>query len=75
MLTRVPRPDGQGMTPTPRLVLDVKEFEVKGSYGAETWGSPRDVETDERIHEWTEGLKGDGGGGYVLEMRSHVIVD
>lgn len=63
MLTRVP--STHGMSSMSHLALEVKEFDVKGSFGADPWGSPQDVESDERIREWIEGLRTDGGGGYV----------
>ncbi|KAH8107992.1 hypothetical protein BXZ70DRAFT_27293 [Cristinia sonorae] len=76
MLARVP--SGGRMSDVARLWLEVKEFEVKGSYGAEVWSSPTDVETEQRIRVWAEGLRSDGGGGNVLkiakqerELKSH----
>ena len=61
--TRTPGPNG--MKPDSQLVLDVDRFELKGCFGEAVYGSPRAVEHDESVREWSEGLKSDGGGGYV----------
>lgn len=53
------------MSALSRLALEVNEFNLVGCFGEPTWGQPKDVEVDKRVKEWTEGLRGDGGGGYV----------
>lgn len=73
ILTRVPVTYRDGLSAESVVALEVKDFNVKGSLGAERWGSPTDVGTDERILAWTNGLRSDGGGGYVL--TSTMIVD
>lgn len=63
MFTRIPGPNG--MKPVPQLALDVSEFGLQGATGEAIYGNPREVERDEVVREWSEGLKTDGGGGYV----------
>ncbi|KAF7793943.1 hypothetical protein EIP86_005066 [Pleurotus ostreatoroseus] len=63
VFTRIPGPNG--MKPESQLVLDVDRFELKGCFGEAVYGSPRAVEHDEGVREWSEGLRNDGGGGYV----------
>lgn len=63
MFARIPGPNG--MKPVPQLALDVDEFGLQGATGEAVYGNPKEVEREELVREWSEGLKTDGGGGYV----------
>lgn len=77
MLVRVPLgPGAQDMSTKEHIVLDVDTFDVKASFGADTWGKPRDVELHEDVKLWAEGLRQGGGAGYdslsvVMYLRSY----
>lgn len=66
MFTRVPIGDGKGLDPRERIALDVDSVNVKGAFGDDPWGRPKDVETVEDIQSWSKGLSDPHGGGYVL---------
>ncbi|OBZ70855.1 hypothetical protein A0H81_09085 [Grifola frondosa] len=74
---RVPSHDGKGMTPERYLFLDVDQFQLKGGFGEERWGSPADIANDPNIREWLQGLRQDGGGfSYqnVLKLRKQAQI-
>ena len=76
--TRVPLENKDGMSKSCHLALEVNDFDLKGSYGEDTWGSPKSVETADPICDWVAGLKEDGGGGCVdsaviLAINLHAI--
>ena len=48
------------------LILEVGAFVVLGSVDENVLASPRPVETNEHILEWTAGLRAEGGGGCVI---------
>lgn len=56
------------MSDVPQLALDVGVLGVQGCIGEEVYGTPRNVETNENIREWSEGLRADGGGGCVYHL-------
>lgn len=56
------------MSDVPQLALDVGVLGVQGCIGEEVYGTPRNVETNENIREWSEGLRTDGGGGCVYHL-------
>jgi hypothetical protein len=63
MFARIP---GQhGMSTHEHLVLEIRAFAMKGSFGTNQWGRPRDVQTVEDISLWVKGLRDSNGGGYV----------
>ena len=59
-------PDRKGMSEKPTLFLEVEEISLKGSYGEVMWGSPINIAADANIKDWVQGLREDGGGGYVV---------
>lgn len=64
MFTRVPLSQGM-MSPSSQLALDVGAFSLQGAFDESVYGSPREVESHDGIREWSEGLRSEGGGGYV----------
>ncbi|KAH9948677.1 hypothetical protein B0H21DRAFT_221496 [Amylocystis lapponica] len=68
LFRRVPL-DGIGMSSTERLVLDIGAFDLRGAFGEDLWGSPKDLENHPNIREWVMGLREHGGGGNVLKLR------
>ena len=66
MFARAPSSKGT-MNEHPQVVLEVNEFTLLGGFGEGVYGWPREVGTNESIREWSEGLRSDGGGGYVCD--------
>ncbi|CAL1706546.1 unnamed protein product [Somion occarium] len=76
MFTRVPIGDGKGLDPRERIALDVDSVNVKGAFGDDPWGRPKDVETVEDIQSWSKGLSDPhGGGGNILKLRKQQQAD
>ena len=57
-----------------RLALDVDAFETFGAVDDPIHGAPREVESNENIHEWTAGLRAGGGGGYVFHLKYTCLI-
>lgn len=73
MFARVPNSDG--MSREDHLVLEIDSFTTLGSYGANVWKSPVDVETVEDIRLWVQGMRAGSGGGYVPgRLDSELII-
>ena len=60
---RVPLSNGQGLDSVERLALEVNLLRVIGSDGAGLFGDPKDLETNEDMRAWCEGLRNGGGDG------------
>lgn len=48
------------------LILDCPKFNYIGSSGESEFGSPVSVEKNPEISEWVQGLRQDGGAGYLV---------
>ena len=64
MFARIPI-ESKGMSSEEHVVLEVDEFKPIGSFGANMWGLPRNVELGEEIAEWIQGVRAGNGGGCV----------
>ena len=53
------------------LALDCDSVSLLGSYDEALFGSPREVETNNDLRLWSEGLRQDGGGGYACSCSAH----
>lgn len=63
-LTRVPLPNNVRQTTKQSFItLEVDSVDVLGSEGEGQFGRPRDVEEDENVKVWVEGLRVPGGAG------------
>jgi len=51
------------MSPDACLAFECKSFTVIGSAGEAQWGNPKEIENNDDLRLWTEGLRQDGGGG------------
>jgi hypothetical protein len=68
IFTRVPVGNGvRKNSSQSRLALAVGFIEVIGGEG-ERIKAVQDVETNDKVRRWTEGLREDGGGGYVESL-------
>lgn len=63
-LTKVPLPNNvRKMTTQSFITLVVENVDVLGSQGEAQFGKPRDVEEEENVKAWVEGLRVPGGAG------------
>ncbi|KAI0092925.1 hypothetical protein BDY19DRAFT_920900 [Irpex rosettiformis] len=70
MLSRVPLgPAKQGMSTKAHIVLEVDAFEIIGAFGEDAWGKPVDMEFNQDIKLWVEGMREGGGNGNILKLR------
>ena len=53
------------------LAFDCDSISLVGSYDEAPFGSPREVETNNDLRLWSEGLRQDGGGGYAHYCLAH----
>jgi hypothetical protein len=68
ILTRVPVGNGvRKNSSQSRLALAVEFIDIVGGAG-EQIRAVQDVETNDKVRRWTEGLREDGGGGYVVSL-------
>ena len=74
MFARVPMPNGDGMSKYEHLVLDVRTFQLVGSFGANQWDSPKDIETAEDMQLWVQGLRSGNGGGCVDRVHLSSLI-
>jgi hypothetical protein len=51
------------MSEQARLALETDHISIIGSIGEAQWGDPQDVETNNHLYLWSEGLRQHGGGG------------
>ena len=49
------------MTDKPVLALQIDYVSIIGSIGEAQWGDPKDIEMNDDLHQWSEGLRKDGG--------------
>ncbi|KAJ7218130.1 hypothetical protein GGX14DRAFT_439944 [Mycena pura] len=66
--TRVPSRNG-GMSSESFIALQCDSVQLVGSFGEGKWGNPQNVESDPELHDWSLGLRQDGGAGNVLKER------
>ncbi|TFY80981.1 hypothetical protein EWM64_g3035 [Hericium alpestre] len=59
----------QKMTKLETLALDVGSVSIIGSAHEPMFGSPQDLQCNESLQTWMEGLREPGGGGNVLKLR------
>jgi hypothetical protein len=50
-------------SPDSHLLFEVGSVDILGSDGEGEFGNPKDVEENEKVMAWTEGLREHGGGG------------
>jgi hypothetical protein len=43
------------------LALEIDSVSIIGSIGEAQWGDPQDIEANEDLRLWSEGLRRDGG--------------
>ncbi|KAJ7096390.1 hypothetical protein C8R44DRAFT_812915 [Mycena epipterygia] len=68
--TRVPTAGrNQKMSVEAQLALYCESVSVVGSLGEPKWGTPKELESDAELREWSQGLRLDGGAGNVLKDR------
>ncbi|KAJ7287604.1 hypothetical protein C8J57DRAFT_1284398 [Mycena rebaudengoi] len=65
----------RGMSAEPQLALLCDSVTVIGSLGDSQWGSPRDIDANPDLREWSIGLRQDGGAGNVLKERKKARED
>lgn len=64
MFARIPA-ESKGMSSEEHVALEVDEFKPVGSFGANMWGFPKNVELVEEMAEWVQGVRAGNGGGCV----------
>jgi hypothetical protein len=66
MFTRVPLGGKGGMSGEAVLAVECDVFAYIGSAGEDMFGSPKSMENNPDIYEWSNGLRKDGGAGCVI---------
>ncbi|KAJ6475301.1 hypothetical protein C8R47DRAFT_696760 [Mycena vitilis] len=68
MSTRIPLRNG-GMSSESHLALLCESVSMVGSLGGSKLGSPKDLDSNTDLREWSQALRQDGGAGNVLKDR------
>ena len=56
------------MSDEPSLAIECLSFSILGSSGEAIFGNPKPITVHPDLYQWSEGLKRDGGAGYVLSV-------
>lgn len=66
--SRIPRKN-TGMSEMSYIAIHCESFSPIGSFGEDTFGSPKLLDSNCDLEEWVEGLRKDGGAGNCLKNR------